>query len=90
VVFSGEINGFLSISFQDRQQKGMLIKPIVKEGYLDSVPSMLYIAGGWLEKSGRQTMIVEIPDQWIKIRDYLFYNGWKRQFSWLELVRWLN
>lgn len=35
-------------------------------------------------------MIVEIPDQWTKIRDYLLENGWKKQFTWLELVRWLD
>ncbi len=32
-------------------------------------------------------MIVEIPDQWAKIRDYLLENGWKKQYTWLELVR---
>ena len=35
-------------------------------------------------------MIVEIPNQWTKNRDYLLENGWKRQFTWLELVRWLD
>ena len=75
--------------FQDRQQKGLLIQPIVKEGYLDLVPAMLYEAGAWLEQSGRISMIVEISDQWTKTR-YLLENGWKKQFTWLELVRWLG
>lgn len=35
-------------------------------------------------------MVVEIPYQWTNIRDYLLENGWKRQFTWLELVGWLD
>jgi len=35
-------------------------------------------------------MILEIPDQWIKTNNYLPKNGWKKQFAWLELVRWLK
>ncbi len=64
--------------FQDRQQKGLLIQPIVNLNYLDLIPSMRQKAGAWLEQAGRKSMIVEIPDQWIKIRDYLLENGWKR------------
>jgi hypothetical protein len=51
---------------------------------------MLNEAGIWLEQSGRKSMIVEIPDQWAKSRDYLLENGWKKQYTWLELVRWLD
>ena len=90
VVASGETIGFLCAGFQDRQQKGLLIQPIVKEGCLDLIPAMLHKAGAWLEQSGRKSMIVEIPDQWTNTRDYLLENGWKKQFTWLELVRWLN
>ena len=90
VVASGETIGFLCAGFQDRQQKGLLIQPIVKEDCLDLLPAMLQKAGAWLEQSGRKSMIVEIPDQWTKIRDYLLENGWKKQFTWLELVRWLD
>jgi ribosomal protein S18 acetylase RimI-like enzyme len=90
VVASGETVGFLCARFQDRQQKGVLIKPIVKEDYLDSIPSMLQIVGAWLDQSGRKSMIVEIQDQWTNLRDYLLENKWKRQFAWLELVRWLD
>jgi len=35
-------------------------------------------------------MIVEIPDQWVNTRDYLLESGWNRQFTWLELVRWMD
>jgi hypothetical protein len=39
------------------------------------------MAGTWLKQSGRESMIVEIPDQWAKIRDYLLENGWKKQYT---------
>jgi hypothetical protein len=90
VVSSGETIGFLCAGFQDRQQKGLLIQPIVKEGCRDLIPSMLQKAGAWLDQSGRKSMIVEIPDQWINTSDYLLENGWKKQFTWLELVRMLK
>jgi ribosomal protein S18 acetylase RimI-like enzyme len=90
VVASGETIGFLCGGFQDRQQKGLIIQPVVKEGYLDLIPSMLQKAGTWLERSGRKSMIVEIPDRWVNTRNYLLENGWKKQFTWLELVRWLD
>lgn len=90
VVASGETIGFLCAGFQDRQQKGSLDHPIVKEGCLDLAPAMLHAVGAWLEHAGRKSMIVEIPDQWTKTRDYLLENGWKRQFTWLELVHWLD
>jgi len=90
VVTSGETTGFLCAGFQDRQQKGLLIQPVVADDCLNYLPDMLYTAGTWLEQSGRESMIVEIPDQWTKIRDYLLENGWKKQYTWLELVRWLD
>jgi ribosomal protein S18 acetylase RimI-like enzyme len=90
VVASGETIGFLSAGFQDRQQKGLLDQPIVKEGCMDFVPAMLNEAGAWLEQSGRRSMIVEIPDRWTKNRDDLAENGWTKQFTWLELVCWLS
>ena len=55
------------------------------------LPSMLQNAGTWLEQSGRGSMIVEISDEWVNSRDYLLENGWKKQYSWLELVRcWMS
>ncbi|PWB50545.1 MAG: hypothetical protein C3F13_16465 [Anaerolineales bacterium] len=90
IVSSGETIGFLCAGFQDRQQKGLLIQPIVEKDCLDLIPSMLQMAGAWLEQSGRKSMVVEIPDQWIKTRDDLLENGWIKQFTWLELVRWLD
>lgn len=87
---SGETIGFLCAGFQDRQQKGLVIQPIVTEDCRDLLPFMLHQAGTWLEQSGRKSMIVEISDQWAKSRDYLLENGWKKEFTWLELVRWLD
>lgn len=90
VVALGETVGFLSAGFQDKQQKGLVIQPIIADDCLNYLPDMLQKAGTWLEQSGREAMIVEIPDQWTKTRDYLLENGWKKQYTWLELVRWLD
>lgn len=90
VVSSGETIGFLSAGFQERQQKGLVIQPIVLAECLDLLPAMLQEAGFWLEKSWRESMIVEVPDQWDKVRDTLLDNGWKKQYTWLEFVRWLD
>jgi len=90
VVASGETIGFLSAGFQDRQQKGLLIQPIIANECLNYLPVMLHEAGAWLEQSGRKSMITEIPDQWVKVREYLLENGWKKQYTWFELVRWLD
>lgn len=87
---SGETIGFLSSGFQDRQQKGLLIQPILAENCLDFLPAMLHETGVSLEKSGRKSLFVEIPDRWTNIRDYLLKNGWKKQYAWMELVRWLD
>jgi hypothetical protein len=87
---SGETIGFLCAGFQERQQKGLLIKPVVAEDCLDFLPALFQKAGTWLEKSGRESIIVEIPDQWEESRKYLVENGWKKQYTWVELVRWLD
>jgi ribosomal protein S18 acetylase RimI-like enzyme len=90
VEVSGETVGFLCVGFQDRQQKGLLIQPIIAENCLDFFPVMLYEIGAWLEQQDRKALIVEIPDLWTSTRDYLLDNGWKKQYTWLELVRWLD
>jgi len=90
VAVSGKTIGFLSVSFQDKQQKGILLQPVVAEDCLIYLPGMLYKVGTWLEEMGRTSLIVEIPDQWTETRDYLLDNGWEKQHTWLELVRWLD
>jgi hypothetical protein len=80
----------LCAGFRIGNKKGVLIQPVIKVDCLDLLPAMVYKAGAWLEQSGRKSMIVEVPDQRINTRDYLLENGWKRQFTWLELVRWLD
>ena len=90
VVVSGETIGFLCARFQDRQQKGLLIQPIIAEDCLNLLPEMFYLAGVWFDQFRKKSMIVEISDQWENTRDYLLENGWKKQYSWLELVCWLD
>jgi hypothetical protein len=52
-------------------------------GRAGTFPVMRNKVGIWLEQSGRESVIVEIPDQWTNIRDYLLENGWKRQYTWV-------
>ena len=88
---SGETIGFLCASFQDRQRKGLLIQPMVAEDCLNFLPAMLHEAGTWLEQSGRESMIVEIPDQWTKIRDtYLSMVGRSNIPGWSLSAGWTN
>ena len=87
---SGKTIGFLCVGFQDRQHKGSLIQPIVADECLNLLPAMRKMAGTWLEQSGRKSMIVEISDQWVNSRDNLLENGWKKKYTWFELVRWLD
>jgi hypothetical protein len=63
---------------------------VLLAGRARTFPIMLKKTGAWLEQLGRKSMIVEIPKQWINTRDYLLENGWKKQYAWLELVRWLD
>jgi hypothetical protein len=67
---SRETIGFLCAGFQDRQQKGLLIQPVIAEDCLNLLPAMFYIAGAWMGQLRRKSIIVEIPDQWTNIRDY--------------------
>ncbi len=87
---SGKTIGFLCAGFQDRQQKGLLIQPVITEECLHLLPAMFYKAGSWLEQSGKKSMITEIPDEWSITCDYLRKNGWTKQYTWLDLVRWTN
>ncbi len=90
VEVSGKTIGFLCAGFQDRQQNGLLIQPVITENCLDLLPTMLIKVGAWLEQSGRKSIIVEVPDEWAKARDYMQKNSWEKQYTWLELVHWLD
>jgi hypothetical protein len=63
---------------------------IIAEVCLDFLPAMVHEAGTRMEKSREEFMIVEIPDQWGESRVYSIESGWKKQYTWLELVRWLG
>jgi predicted GNAT family acetyltransferase len=90
LVAHGETIGFLCADFQERQRKGFLIQPVVPDESLQYLPVMLQKAGAWLEESGKDTMVIEIPEGRTQIRDTLLNNGWKRQYTWLELINWLD
>jgi ribosomal protein S18 acetylase RimI-like enzyme len=90
VVAEGETLGFLCADFHPQQRKGFLLPPVVSKEGLRYLPTMIRQAGAWLEKSGKVSMVVEIPDQQTCIRDYLLDNGWSRQYTWLEFIKWLD
>ena len=82
--------GFLNASFQAQQQKGLLLQPIITAEGMQFLPTLIGKTAKWLESAGRQAIMVEIPHHQIQIRDYLLENGWERQFTWIELIRWLD
>ena len=90
VVSEGETLGFVCADFHPQQRKGFLLQPVVSEEGLRYLPTMIRRAGAWLEESEKVTMVVEIPDQQTYIRDYLLNNGWSRQYTWLEFIKWLD
>ena len=57
---------------------------------LQYLPAMLQKVGAWLEESGKESMIIEIPEERPQIREYLLSSGWNIQYTWLELFKWLD
>jgi GNAT superfamily N-acetyltransferase len=90
VVAQGKPICFLCADFQVQQRKGFLYQPIITDEGIQFLPAMIQKVGAWLEGSGRESMVVEIPDGQIQIRDYLLKNGWKKQYTWLELIKRLD
>ena len=90
VVAEGETLGFLCADFHPQQRKGFLLQPVVSDEGLQYLPAMIRKVGAWLEESGKVSMVVEIPDQQTRIRDYLLDNGWSQQYTWLEFIKWLD
>ena len=82
--------GFLSARFQAQQQKGLLLQPIITAEGMQFLPTLIGKAAKWLESEGRKAIMIEIPDNQVQIRDYILENGWERQFTWIELIRWLD
>jgi GNAT superfamily N-acetyltransferase len=90
LVAQEETIGFLSADFHQQQRKGFLIQPMVIDECLQYLPAMIQKVGAWLEGSGKEAMIIEIPDERTQIRDYLLDNGWSKQYTWLELLKRLD
>jgi GNAT superfamily N-acetyltransferase len=89
-VSKGKTIGFLGAEFQLHQRKGFLLQPVIMDEDLLYLPAMIQEAGAWLAESGKESMIVEIPDERLYIREILQKNGWKRQYTWIELIKWLD
>jgi ribosomal protein S18 acetylase RimI-like enzyme len=90
LVAQGETICFISADFQVRQRKGFIIQPVVADERLPYLPAALQKVGTWLEASGKESMVIEIPDGRAQLRDHLLDQGWRKQYTWLELIRWLD
>jgi len=90
LVAEGETIGFISADFQARQRKGFIIHPMMVDERLQYLPVALQNVGAWLGASGKEAMVMEIPDGRTQIRDHLLDQGWRKQYTWLELIRWLD
>jgi ribosomal protein S18 acetylase RimI-like enzyme len=86
----GKTIGFLGAEFQRHQQKGSLLQPVITEEDLQYLPVMIQKAGVWLAESGKGSMIVEIPEERSEISKYLLNHGWIKQYTWFELIKWLD
>jgi GNAT superfamily N-acetyltransferase len=84
----GKTIGFFGADFQLHQCKGSLLQPVVSDEDLQYLPVMIKNAGGWLEGSGKESMIVEIPEERHQISEYLLNNGWTKNYTWFELIKW--
>jgi ribosomal protein S18 acetylase RimI-like enzyme len=87
---NGKTIGFLGADFQLHQCKGSLVQPVVSDENLQYLPVMIKHAGVWLEGFGKESMLVEIPEERYQISEYLFKNGWTKNYTWLELIKWLD
>jgi GNAT superfamily N-acetyltransferase len=90
LVMGKEILGFVSVDYQQQQSKGFLIQPMISDQGMRYLPDLLKKAGGWLTESGKSSMVIETPDRWTGVRDYLVENGWIKQYTWLEFIKWLD
>ena len=90
LVAQGETIGFVSADFQVRQRKGFIIQPVIADEHLPCLPAALPKVGAWLEASGKESMVIEVPDGRAQIHDHLLDQGWRKQYTWLELIRWLD
>jgi hypothetical protein len=63
---------------------------VIRDDCLQYLPKMIQKVGAWLEESGKESMIMEIADRRTQIRDYLLNNGWNIQYTWPELIKWLD
>ena len=90
LVAQGGTIGFVCADFHREQRKGLLTQPMITDECLSYLPAIIQKVGAWLEASGKESMIIEIPEERTQIRDYLLNNGWKKQYTWLELIKWLD
>jgi ribosomal protein S18 acetylase RimI-like enzyme len=86
----GKTIGYINVRTHHRQYKGYLNPPVVSDEHLQHLQAMIHTAGAWLAELGKESMVIEIPDGRTQIRDYLLDSGWTKQYTWVELIKWLG
>ncbi len=89
-VAQGETVGFIGARFHRLQRKGMLFQPIVADEHLGFLREMFQAVGAWLNEASKESMVIEIPGNRSRIQEFLLENGWRKTYTWLELIRWLD
>lgn len=82
--------GFLAAESHKLQRKAFVMQPMLSNDNLHCLPSMIHEAGAWAAAAGKESLVMTVPDQHSAIRQYLLDNGWEKQYTWLNLVKWLD
>jgi GNAT superfamily N-acetyltransferase len=90
LVVEGETLGFVVVDFQEQQQKGFMLDPVLMDASLPYLPALIQEASAWLGLSGKVSMVMEIPDRQTEISAYLLEHGWVKQYTWLGFIKWLD
>jgi ribosomal protein S18 acetylase RimI-like enzyme len=85
-----ETIGYFNLRSHRLQPKGYLLSPIISDERQEYLPAMLQNAGALLAELGKKSMVIEVPDHRTQIRDYLLGSGWQEQYTWVELIKWLD
>ena len=89
-VAQGETIGYFSVSSHRQQKKGHAMPPMIPDEQMQYLPAMIQQAGAWLVEFGKESIIMEVPEGRTKIHDYLVSAGWQKQYTWYELIKWLD
>jgi hypothetical protein len=86
----GQRVGFQYLHSSLGNPKGTLTRPMLLDGHLDSLPSILVMAGDWFSELGKHTLRLESPADRPHLTENLFSWNWRPSVGWLCLVKWLD